>query len=86
MPTLLRLDGFRIVIYPNDHSPAHVHVIGTTAEAIFELNCPEGPVTLRESYRLKTQDLQPLIEAMNPQLSLLCAEWERIHGSDEHRC
>jgi hypothetical protein len=29
VPTVLRFDGFRVVIYPNDHRPAHVHVIGT---------------------------------------------------------
>ena len=28
MPTVLRLGGLRVVIYPNDHSPPHVHVIG----------------------------------------------------------
>ncbi|WHZ20694.1 MAG: hypothetical protein OJF55_002843 [Rhodanobacteraceae bacterium] len=28
MPTILRLGGLRVVIYPNDHRPAHVHVIG----------------------------------------------------------
>jgi len=27
MPTIIRQEGFRIVIYPNDHFPAHVHVI-----------------------------------------------------------
>lgn len=82
MPTLLRLHGFRVVIYPNDHSPAHVHVIGATAEAVFELNCPKGPVTLRESYRFKTKALRRLIEALEAQLSLLCDEWERIHDTD----
>jgi hypothetical protein len=28
MPTVLRVDGMRFVTYPNDHPPAHVHVIG----------------------------------------------------------
>jgi hypothetical protein len=49
MPTALRLDGLRVVIYPNDHRPAHVHVIGADGEAVFNLNCPEGPVVLREA-------------------------------------
>lgn len=26
MPTVLRKDGFRLVVYPNDHEPIHVHV------------------------------------------------------------
>jgi hypothetical protein len=46
MPTVLRFDGLRVVIYPNDHSPEHVHVIGADREAVFELHCPDGPVTL----------------------------------------
>ena len=40
----------RVVIYSNDHRPAHVHVIGAGKEAVFELNCPPGPVVLRENY------------------------------------
>ena len=33
MPTVLRIDGMRVVIYPNDHRPAHVHVAGAGGEA-----------------------------------------------------
>lgn len=51
MPTVLRFDGLRAVIYPNDHRPAHVHVIGKGGEAVFILHCPNGPPELRESYR-----------------------------------
>jgi hypothetical protein len=28
MPTVLRTAGLRVVIYPNDHPPAHVYVLG----------------------------------------------------------
>lgn len=28
MPTVDVIDGLRVVVYPNDHRPAHVHVIG----------------------------------------------------------
>jgi hypothetical protein len=50
VPTVLRIGGLRVTIYPNDHSPPHVHVIGATGEAVFLLNCPDGPPRLRESY------------------------------------
>lgn len=33
MPTILRFEGLRVVIYPNDHSPEHVHVLGAECEA-----------------------------------------------------
>jgi Domain of unknown function (DUF4160) len=26
MPTIIKQDGFRVVMYPNDHIPSHVHV------------------------------------------------------------
>lgn len=37
MPTVLRIDGLRFVIWPNDHAPAHVHVFSPEAEAKIEL-------------------------------------------------
>jgi len=40
MPTVLRFDGFSVVIYPADHIPAHVHVFGGGNEAVFNLNAP----------------------------------------------
>jgi hypothetical protein len=46
MPTVLRLGGLRVVVYPNDHRPAHIHVLGRGGEAVFELRCPKGPVRL----------------------------------------
>ena len=49
MPTVLRLYGLRVVVYPNDHSPAHVHVLGNGCEAVFNLRCPGGPPELREN-------------------------------------
>ncbi len=82
MPTVLRLDGMRVVIYPNDHSPEHVHAIGTDREAVFELNCPEGPVELRESYRITPRQLRRLAEQITAALRLMCEAWERIHESD----
>jgi hypothetical protein len=80
MPTVLRLGGLRVVIYPNDHSPPHVHVIGPAGEAVFQLNCPAGPPTLRESVGFKVAELNRLEAALGAGLGRLCSEWERIHG------
>ena len=81
MPTVLRFDGLRVVIYPNDHSPEHVHVIGADREAVFELHCPEGPVTLRESYGFRMRKLRRLIEQLGAKVIELCSRWESIHES-----
>ena len=36
-PTIFRAENLRFVIYPKDHRPAHVHVIGPGSEAKFEI-------------------------------------------------
>jgi hypothetical protein len=70
------------VIYPNDHRPEHVHVIGADCEVVFKLHCPDGPVALRESYGFTTRQLRRLMEQLNVALLELCSAWERIHDSD----
>lgn len=80
MPTILRIDGLRVVIWPNDHRPAHVHVKGAKGEAVFNLNCPRGPPALRESYGFKLADLNWIEDALTAALTALCAKWRMIHG------
>jgi hypothetical protein len=81
MPTVLRIGAWRVVIYPNDHRPAHVHVIGGGCEAIFDLNCPEGPPELREDHRFGFKEIGRIEKALSANLAALCREWERIHGN-----
>jgi hypothetical protein len=80
MPTVLRFDGLRVVIYPNDHRPAHVHVIGNGCEAVFTLNCPSGPSRLRENYGFARTDVARIEAMLMASLTIACSEWERIHG------
>jgi hypothetical protein len=80
MPTVLRLDGMRVAIYPNDHRPAHVHVKGAAGEAVFNLHCPDGPPELRESFGFKRSEVIRVKNELMRALALLCAEWRKIHG------
>jgi len=80
MPVVYRYDGLRVVIYPNDHRPAHVHVKGSEGEAVFILHCPNGPPSLRESFGLNRRDLGLIIDEVARVLAILCAEWSAIHG------
>jgi hypothetical protein len=81
MPTALRIGALRVIVYPNDHRPAHVHVIGRGHEAIFELNVPKGSVTLRENYGFARRDLAVIKRTLVHNLALLLAAWEKIHGT-----
>ena len=80
MPTVLRIGGLRVVIWPNDHRPAHVHVKGADGEAVFKLRCPGGPPVLRESYGFRLADLNRIEDALAAAITALCAEWRTIHG------
>lgn len=80
MPTVHRFDGLRVAIYPNDHRPAHVHVIGKGCEAVFRLNAPDGPPELRENYGFAARELATITRELARQLNRLHAEWRAIHG------
>ena len=80
MPTVDMIDGLRVVIYLNDHRPAHVHVIGNGCEAVFKLNCPVGPPELRENYGFAVGKLSGIKVALTSRLRHLCAQWSKKHG------
>ncbi len=67
------------MIYPNDHGPAHVHVIGNDYVAVFKLHCPEGPPELWENYGCPASELSKIKKALEERIAHLCAEWSRIH-------
>lgn len=79
MPTIKRLGSLRVVIYPNDHRPPHVHVIGKEREAVFRLHCPAGPVELRENFGFSAHDLGTIRAALIADVASLCHEWRKIH-------
>jgi hypothetical protein len=81
MPTVLRFDGLRVVIYPIDHRPTHVHVIGRGCEAVFNLNSPAGPVELRENYGFSRREITRIQGVLTEHLEELCRTWEGIHGN-----
>jgi Fe2+ or Zn2+ uptake regulation protein len=80
VPTVLRFVGLRVVIYFNDHRPAHVHVIGRGCEAVFDLHCPAGPAALCENYGFSRRDIATIESNMAAVVSLLCQAWEEMHG------
>lgn len=74
-------NSLRVLIYFNDHRPAHVHVIGNGCEAVFELHCLDGPASVRENYGFKRREIARLVKALTDRLMALCGAWEDIHGN-----
>ena len=81
MPKILNIFGCRVVIYPNDHQPSHVHVIGKDGEAVFNLNCPHGPAGLRASFNFSGKELRKIEAELIKHIPLLCQHWREIHGA-----
>ena len=80
MSTVHRFHGLRVVIYPNDHRPPHVHVMGKGCEAVFKLNGPHGPPELRENYGFAARDLGVIAAEIGAHLQHLQTQWSTIHG------
>lgn len=76
MPTVLRSDGLRIVIYPNDHPPAHVHVIGPGWVAVVNLQGPE----VREAIGCSEPEARRALRLVSERQSALLEAWKRYHG------
>ena len=80
MPTVLIIGGWRVVIYPNDHRPAHVHVIGGGCEAVFNLS-EDGP-ELRENHGFDSKALKRILAELQGYQAHLISQWEVIHGTN----
>jgi hypothetical protein len=78
-PTVLRIAGLLVVIFPDDHRPAHVHVRGAGKEALFYLNCPNGRITLRSNYRFSLREVTRLARKLTPHVAELCKAWKELH-------
>jgi hypothetical protein len=76
MPTVLRIDGLRVVIYPNDHPPAHVHVIGAGWVVVINLIGLE----LREAIGCKEPEARRVLRLIADHRDELMSAWRHIHG------
>jgi Domain of unknown function (DUF4160) len=79
MPTILRIDGLRFVIWPNDHVPAHVHVFSAEAEATIALGEEGGYPRLIDNRHMKRTDLAKALRAIFDHRTMLMQKWSEIH-------
>jgi hypothetical protein len=76
MPTILRIEGLRVVIYPNDHPPAHVHVIGPDWEVVINL----VGLQVREIVFGDERDARRALQIVSDNRHALLNAWRTIHG------
>jgi hypothetical protein len=79
MVTVLRADGLRVVIFVDDHQPAHVHVFGD-GHAKINLLGADGAPELVWVDGMTRGEVRRAVRIAIEQQALLLARWEKIHG------
>lgn len=76
MPTVLRVAGLRVVIYPNDHPPAHVHVLGSGWVVVIDL----VEFDVREAIGCDVREARRVLRLVAGHREALMDTWRRFHG------
>jgi len=79
MPTALRKDGFRVIVYFDDHLPSHVHVISADSEVKISLGSETVQPEIIE-YRGKRGTAIKALELVISHQPELLQVWRDIHG------
>ena len=79
MVTVLRVDGLRVVIFVDDHQPAHVHVFGD-GHARINLLGADGTPELVWADGMTRSEVRRAVRIVIEQQAPLLARWEKIHG------
>lgn len=79
MVTIFRAHGLRIIIFTDDHEPAHVHVFGD-GQAKINLIGPDGSPVLVWARDMKGNEVRRAVQVVRDQQDLFLAKWREIHG------
>lgn len=82
MVTVLREGGFRVIIYKDDHEPAHVHV-QKDGEIVIDLVGANGSPKVRSDFGSTNADVRKVLRIVKREQSALLARWQEIHGGTD---
>jgi alkanesulfonate monooxygenase SsuD/methylene tetrahydromethanopterin reductase-like flavin-dependent oxidoreductase (luciferase family) len=82
MPTVLRVAGFRVVIFlpPREHKPPHVHVRNADGEVVIVLPVPGGAPAVREVAGMRADDVVRAFWIVEEHAEYLLERWREYHG------
>ncbi len=79
MVTVFRAHGLRVVIFANDHQPAHVHVFGD-GEAKINLLGAGGVPDLVWADNMTGGEVRRAMRIVTERQAWLLTRWEDLHG------
>lgn len=79
MVTIFRAHGLRIVIFTDDHEPAHVHVFGDGHTKI-NLIGADGRPELIWADGAKRNEVRRAMQVVTEEQAAFLARWREIHG------
>ena len=79
MVTIFRGSGLQVVIFVDDHEPAHVHVFGD-GQAKINLLGPNGEPELIWADGMKRNDVRRALQIVIEHKALFLRKWTEIHG------
>jgi len=79
MVTIHRAHGLRVIIFTDDHEPAHVHVFGD-GQAKINLIGPDGVPVLVWAEGLKRNEVRRALQLVRDHQAAFLARWREIHG------
>lgn len=84
MPTVLRRNGFQVVVFlpPREHHPPHVHVQNSDGEVVIELATHRSPQRIRQVVGMRDRDVVRAFWLVEARTNYLHACWRRYHGED----
>lgn len=77
MPVVMRIAGYRIVIFTNDHRPPHVHIIGSDGQVVVSI---EAVPRILRIEGFSDREALKLAKEVGANADTLLKEWEVIHG------
>jgi uncharacterized protein len=80
MPTIFREQGFRIVIYLNNHLPSHVHIFKGSGEVQVGLGDEESdPSLMIITGKISDKDVAKALYLVKENQAKFLEKWREIH-------
>lgn len=80
VPTIIKTDGFSVMIMSNDHRPPHVHVFRAEGRVRITIGDQESRPQIMEAINLSNKDIKKALKIVMDNQDELSHAWREIHG------